>query len=65
MKPDFVRDGAVLGQRVELLIPDRVAEQHVAHRRAFARDPRARPMGVDLELAGRRRDGSEFPSRSA
>jgi two-component system cell cycle sensor histidine kinase/response regulator CckA len=46
---------------VELLIPDRVAEGHGRLREGFARHPAARPMGIGLELSGRRRDGSEFP----
>jgi PAS domain S-box-containing protein len=51
----------LLGQPVELLIPDRLGERHLAHRNGFLANPRARPMGIGLDLAGRRRDGSEFP----
>jgi PAS domain S-box-containing protein len=51
----------ILGHPVELLLPDRVADRHVAHRSSFVANPVARPMGIGLELAGRRRDGSEFP----
>jgi PAS domain S-box-containing protein len=51
----------LLGQPIEILLPGRVAEQHVGHRSAFLAAPNARPMGIGLELAGRRRDGSEFP----
>ena len=51
----------LLGRPVEVLIPERFTDQHRTHRRAFVEQPHARPMGVGLELAGRRKDGSEFP----
>jgi PAS domain S-box-containing protein len=49
------------GGPVELLIPERFRHQHRSHRGGYMRAPRARPMGVGLELTGRRQDGSEFP----
>lgn len=52
---------ALLGQAIELLLPERLRDRHIAHRAAFATEPQLRPMGSGLELAGRRRDGSEFP----
>ncbi|HEU0245127.1 MAG TPA: ATP-binding protein [Candidatus Limnocylindrales bacterium] len=51
----------LLGHPVELLLPDSVAERHVAHRASYASNPHARPMGIGLDLWARRRDGSEFP----
>jgi PAS domain S-box-containing protein len=51
----------LVGQPVELLVPDRVGERHVLHRAGFLAHPNARPMGIGLELSGRRRDGTEFP----
>jgi len=50
----------LIGQPVEMLMPERVAGAHRSHRAGYFADPRARLMGVGLELAGRRRDGSEF-----
>ena len=49
------------GQPIEILLPDSLAARHIAHRDAFLAQPVARPMGIGLELAGRRKDGSEFP----
>jgi PAS domain S-box-containing protein len=51
----------LLGQPVEMLVPDTVRQAHAAHRTAYARNPRTRSMGEGRELSGRRRDGSEFP----
>lgn len=51
----------LLGRRVERLLPERFVERHVGHRAGYMEDPRTREMGVGLELAGRRKDGSEFP----
>jgi PAS domain S-box-containing protein len=49
------------GRPVEILVPERVLGRHVGHRASFMNAPRSRPMGIGLDLAGRRRDGSEFP----
>jgi PAS domain S-box-containing protein len=51
----------LLGQTVELLIPERLTRRHVEHRSAFMTEPRNRPMGSSLDLVGVRKDGSEFP----
>jgi PAS domain S-box-containing protein len=51
----------LLGQPVETLLPNRYRTSHVAHRADYHANPRTRPMGTDLELYGRRKDGSEFP----
>jgi PAS domain S-box-containing protein len=50
------------GQPVELLMPERFRAPHVAHRRSYGAAPYVRPMGGGLELFGRRKDGSEFPT---
>jgi PAS domain S-box-containing protein len=49
------------GQRIEMLVPERFRHVHRAHRSAYSATPRPRAMGAGLNLAGRRRDGSEFP----
>ena len=51
----------VVGRPVEFLVPEADAESHEALRAAFMADPIARPMGTRLDLAGRRKDGTEFP----
>jgi PAS domain S-box-containing protein len=51
----------LLGQPVEILVPERFHAKHPGHRTSFFAQPRARSMGVGLELNARRRDGSEFP----
>lgn len=56
----YSRDELV-GRAVEALVPRRFRGRHVRHRADYAAQPRARPMGPDLELTGVRRDGSEVP----
>src|SRR5215475_13685118 len=56
----YTRD-ELLGQRVEVLVPERYRPGHDTHRRGFAHAPKVRRMGAGLDLYGRRRDGSEFP----
>ncbi|HMG19912.1 MAG TPA: PAS domain S-box protein, partial [Kofleriaceae bacterium] len=51
----------LIGQPVETLIPARERERHPAHRAGYVVDPQARAMGSNLELHGRRKDGTEFP----
>jgi PAS domain S-box-containing protein len=51
----------LIGEPVETLLPTRFHEAHRSHRVRYLADPVTRPMGAGLELAGRRRDGTEFP----
>lgn len=51
----------LLGREVELLVPAELGGSHREMRTSYAAHPRPRPMGVGMELRGRRKDGSEFP----
>jgi PAS domain S-box-containing protein len=57
----YERDDLV-GQNVDALVPDVARKAHADHRSRYVRAPRARPMGAEMDLTGRRRDGSEFPA---
>lgn len=56
----YSRDELV-GETVEMLVPERFRHSHPAHRKSYCSEPRTRPMGIGLELYGRRKDGTEFP----
>ncbi len=51
----------LLGQPVEILLPERVRGHHRQFRDRFLNSPEMRPMGAGRDLFGRRRDGSEIP----
>ncbi len=51
----------LIGQKIEILIPRRLAEKHVHQRTEYNRSPQARTMGSGLELFGLKKDGTEFP----
>src|SRR5207237_8302899 len=57
---DYHREELV-GKPVEILVPERFASQHSAHRATFLATPTTRAMGAGRELFARRKDGSEFP----
>ncbi len=48
-------------QTIEMLMPQRFRERHVSHRASYFSNAKARTMGMDLDLYGLRKDGSEFP----
>lgn len=50
------------GQPVEILLPEQIRARHVEHRAIYTRDPGMRRMGEGLQLAARRKNGTEFPA---
>jgi PAS domain S-box-containing protein len=53
--------GELVGQRLNVLLPESSHEIHTAHCERYFSAPRTRQMGAGLELSGKRRDGTEFP----
>jgi PAS domain S-box-containing protein len=51
----------VLGQKIEILVPERLRARHTGHRTGFFADPHVRPMGAGIDLQAVRKDGTEFP----
>jgi len=51
----------LLGQPVEILVPEQFRRGHPDFRKAFFASPETRPMGKGRELRGLRKDGTEFP----
>lgn len=51
----------LLGQKVEVLIPQRFGNKHEHHRESFNKAPKPRPMGIGMNLFAKRKDNSEFP----
>jgi rsbT co-antagonist protein RsbR len=56
-----VEYNCIVGRNVEQLMPERFRSRHVGHRDGYTSNVRVRPMGVGLDLLGRRQDGTEFP----
>jgi hypothetical protein len=53
--------GELVGNGVDMLVPERLRGAHARHRGEYVLDPRLREMGAGLQLYGLRQDGSEFP----
>ncbi len=52
--------GELLGQSIEMLVPERFRVSHPRSRQGYFHDPQNRPMGIGRDLSARRKDGSEF-----
>ena len=53
--------GQLIGQPIEILVPEPARAAHVVRRDQYNQSPTARPMGTNLPLIGRRKDGTTFP----
>lgn len=51
----------LLGARIEILLPESRRATHGRQREGYFARPHTRPMGIGMDLAGRRKDGTEFP----
>ena len=51
----------MIGQKIEMLLPETLRTVHVTFRDDFMRNPSTRSMGAGRELVGQRKDGSEVP----
>lgn len=53
--------GQIVGQPLEMLIPERARAVHPRHRAEFMAEPTTRPMAAGFNLNARRSDGTELP----
>ena len=51
----------LLGQPIEVLVPEQLRDRHPGLRDGFLANPQTRAMGAGRELFGRRKDGGQFP----
>jgi PAS domain S-box-containing protein len=54
-------EGEMIGKKIEILIPGMFHHHHQHHREAYNHNPKNRPMGIGMELYGKKKDGTEFP----
>ena len=52
----------LIEQPVETLVPERLRQDHVVHRRQFQRNPQSRTIGPERQLLARRKDKERIPS---
>jgi PAS domain S-box-containing protein len=52
--------GELLGQKVEIFLPESLKLKHEGHRESYFDDPKTRSMGAGILLKGRKKKGKEF-----
>jgi PAS domain S-box-containing protein len=57
----YSEEDELLGNKLEILIPQRYHHKHVSDREQFKNHPSSRPMGIGRDLFGVRKDGTEIP----
>ncbi len=55
------KESEVIGQPIEILLPNNLKKGHVKHRDEFSKAPSNRSMGIGRDLFGKRKDNSVFP----
>ncbi len=51
----------LVGQKIEILLPEKYLHSHQQHRNSFYSNPHNRAMGANRDLNGRKKDGTTFP----
>lgn len=54
-------ESEIIGQKIEILIPQRFQHNHIGHREKYMENPHARSMGLQFDLFAVKKDGIEFP----
>ncbi|MBP6618633.1 MAG: PAS domain S-box protein [Leadbetterella sp.] len=54
-------ESEIIGQKIEILIPQRFQHNHIGHREKYMENPHARSMGLQFDLFAVKKDGKEFP----
>ncbi|MGB5668492.1 MAG: PAS domain S-box protein, partial [Maribacter sp.] len=55
------KSGELFNTKLENLIPEKFRNQHIVHRNKYAKKPKSRPMGQNMELWGLKKNGSKIP----
>jgi len=58
-------DGELVGQKIEVLLPDALRKEHEQHRARYSRSPRSRPLVAGLDLKGKCKNGRVFEAEIA
>lgn len=55
------KNGELIGKKIEVLIPASYKKEHKQHRTKYVKSPRRRSMGIDMDLSGVKKNGTQFP----